>query len=166
VGDTKQDAVAVLRIALTATAPDEAQPAPRISAEAIAEMRRAYAEMDADLNAGKSEYAKDYENPSALDLIEHMEQWAQQPAPRISADDNEPLCTCPDCRKPWPKTGIAAALSPPKPTPAAEPILARIHNLEDAITEAGIMLAGGDIPGAMKRLGQVMGPDVMRRQGI
>jgi len=37
---------------------------------------------------------------------------------------------------------------------------------EDAITEAGVLLAGGDAAGAMRRLGEVMDESAMKRQGI
>jgi hypothetical protein len=57
--------------------------------------------MDADLNEGVSPYSRKYEDPSALDLIDHMEQWAQQPAPaadRFSPTqpfcDHEDECDC------------------------------------------------------------------------
>jgi hypothetical protein len=67
------DALRTVRAALNTTAP-----APRISAEAIAEMRSRLKNID-DATA----------RACAEDLIDAVEQWAQQPAPAADAEPND-----------------------------------------------------------------------------
>jgi hypothetical protein len=110
VGDTKQDAVAVLRDALTK----------------LRNETRGFLNMADPVTHGHTNIYVLQDRIRIADEALQATATAPdeaQPAPRISADDNEPLCACPDCRKPWPQTGIAAALMHGPPAPLKQTVV-------------------------------------------